>query len=460
MEVSNRPTSALTKTAFAGEAYYRRSPRPVVCEQRSRCAPAHEDAACRHGKQRKRAFQQTEAPISLPPKSGSRQPFPVRDAGKLALVLSGGGARAAYQAGVLAAIAAQLAPHAPNPFAIVCGTSAGAINAAVIAAGAAHFALTANRLRRLWAGLHAHHIYRTDALHLLGNGSRWLASLVPGLMRHRPASLLDNRPLGALLARRIPFQAIQGAIATGKLEALTVTAVSYQTGKSVSFCAARPELELWERAQRIGIRAEIGVHHLIASSAIPFVFPPASIGGEYFGDGAVRQVSPTAPALHLGADRILVIGAARSSAGPLATPNAHPPSLAQVGSQVLASIFTDALGTDLEKVRLINAAVRQIEPARLASSPVPLRDVQLLVITPSVALETIAFEQIQTLPPALRAMLRIFGGNGPGSAGLLSYLLFEPGFTRALMELGWQDAQAQRPELEAFFAPASQPSSP
>ena len=393
------------------------------------------------------------------PQHDSRKPIPVSGAHKLALVLSGGGARAAYQVGVLAAIAAKLAPHAPNPFAIVCGTSAGAINAAAIAAGAAHFALTANRLRRLWAGLHAHQIYRADALHLLGSGSRLLASLVPGLLRHRPASLLDNRPLGALLARRIPFGAIQGAIADGHLEALTVTAVSYQSGKSVSFCTARPELELWERAQRIGIRAEIGVHHLIASSAIPFVFPPAPIGGEYFGDGAVRQVAPTAPALHLGADRILVIGAARSSARPPASSNTNPPSLAQVGSHVLASIFTDALDTDLEKVRLINAAVRQIEPARLASSPVPLRDVQLLVITPSVALETIALEHIQTLPLALRAMLRIFGANRPGSAGLLSYLLFEPGFTCALMELGWRDAQAKSSELAAFFAPAGRPPS-
>jgi len=373
---------------------------------------------------------------------------------KLALVLSGGGARAAYQAGVLTAIAEQLGPRAPSPFAIVCGTSAGAINAAAIAAGSAHFGLTANRLRRLWGDLHADQIYRADTLDLLRDGSRWLTSLLPGLLRHRPMSLLDNRPLESLLARKIPFPAIRGAIAAGDLEALTVTAVSYETGKSVSFCAARPGMELWERAQRIGIHAEIGVSHLIASSAIPFVFPPVSIGGEYFGDGAVRQVSPTAPALHLGADRILVIGAARSSAPALASSNANPPSLAQVGSHVLASIFTDALGTDLEKVRLINAAVRQIEPSRLATSPVPLRDVKLLVITPSVALEAFAFEQKHTLPRALRAILPLFGGNGPGAAGLLTYLLFEPGFTRALIELGRQDATAKRLELESFFAPS------
>ncbi len=372
---------------------------------------------------------------------------------RLALVLSGGGARAAYQAGVLEAIASQLSPRAANPFAIVCGTSAGAINAAAIAAGAMDFSRAANQLRSLWATLHVQQIYRSDTLHLLGNGSRWLASLIPGLIHHRPISLLDNRPLGALLAREIPFRSIRPAIAEGALEALTVTTVSYQSGKSVSFCTAKPELELWERAQRIGVSAEIGVEHLIASSAIPFVFPPMLIGGEYFGDGAVRQVAPTAPALHLGADRILVIGAARSNAPPPVSASSNPPSVAQVGGHVLASIFTDALATDLEKVRLINAAVRQIEPARLARSPVPLRDVQLLVITPSVALETIAIEHIHSLPRALRAMLQFVGGNRPSGAGLVSYLLFEPGFTCALIELGRRDALAKREEIGAFLAP-------
>lgn len=371
---------------------------------------------------------------------------------RLALVLSGGGARAAYQVGVLEAIAALRPPRAASPFPIVCGTSAGAINAAAIAAGAADFARAARQLCALWSALHAGDIYRADTLHLLGNGSRWLASLVPGLSRHRPMSLLDNRPLGALLAREIPFPAIRRVIADGTLEALTVTAVSYQSGKSVSFCTARPDLQLWERAQRTGVSAEIGVEHLVASSAIPFVFPPALIDGEYFGDGAVRQVAPTAPALHLGADRILVIGAARSSAPPPVSSNASPPSVAQVGGHVLASIFTDALATDLEKVRLINAAVRQIDPARLACSPVPLRDVQLLVVTPSIALETIAIEQVHTLPRALRAMLRLVGGNRPSGAGLLSYLLFEPGFTLALIELGRRDALAKRQEIEAFLS--------
>jgi NTE family protein len=362
---------------------------------------------------------------------------------RLALVLSGGGARAAFQVGVLDAIGELLPSRAANPFPIVCGTSAGAINAAAIAARTASFRHAVTQLRYLWSTLHAKDVYRADAAHLLGNGGRWLASMLPGLLHHRPASLLDNHPLGELLQREIPFPSIQQAVDAGVLEALTVTAVSYASGKSVSFCTVRPGMELWERAQRVGVAAAIGVDHVMASAAIPFVFPPRCIGGEYFGDGAVRQVAPSAPALHLRADRILVIGAARSSAAPPPSSSSGPPSAAEVGSQLLASIFTDALATDLEKVRLINAAVRQIEPARLARSPVPLRDVRLLVITPSIPLEAIALEQMHNLPGAVRATLRLFGGHRPSSAGLLSYLLFEPAFTSVLIELGRRDAMAK-----------------
>ncbi|HVO89257.1 MAG TPA: patatin-like phospholipase family protein [Casimicrobiaceae bacterium] len=372
---------------------------------------------------------------------------------KRALVLSGGGARAAYQAGVLYALAARQQGSTRSPFAIVCGTSAGAINAAAMAAGASRFALAAGRLRQLWSQLHVDAIYRADAVHLLGNAGRFLTSLVPGLASRRPVSLLDNRPLGKLLAREIPFSAIRTAIAQGDLDALTITAASYTSGMSVSFCAVNDQTVLWERAQRIGVRAQIGVPHLLASSAIPFVFAPVALDGEYFGDGAVRQVAPTAPALHLGADRILVIGAARSSLRP-PTHEAEPPTLAQVGSHVLASIFTDALGTDLEKVRLINSAVRQIPAERLAQSPVPLRNVDLLVITPSVELESIAHEHVTELPGSLRAMLRMVGATGEGGAGLLSYLLFEPGFIRRLIELGLSDAHAKGAELDQFLSDA------
>jgi NTE family protein len=369
---------------------------------------------------------------------------------KLALILSGGGARAAYQVGVARAIAEMLPDGTASPFRIVCGTSAGAINAAALAAGARHFRGASTLLCKTWATLSIEDIYRADAMHLAQTGWRWLRSLFPGADRQRSIALLDNAPLATLLARTIHFPSIEHSIDAGALDALTITASSYRTGKSVSFCMGGPGLELWERSQRIGVRAAIAVPHLLASSAIPFVFPPTKIGNEFFGDGAMSQMAPTAPALHLGADRILVVGAARSSKHDPETPN--PPSLAQIGSQVFSSVFTDALGTDLEKVRLVNIAVRQIPPERLASSPMPLRDIMLLVLTPSVALETLAGAFRHRLPRSLRVALGGIGGTRSGGEGLLSYLLFDAGFCSALIDLGYRDAQNKREELATFLS--------
>ncbi len=372
---------------------------------------------------------------------------------KLAIVLSGGGARAAYQAGVLKAIAEWSPAGAPSPFAIVTGTSSGAINATAIAAGAPDFQGATTRLAELWRTLHAHDIYRTDAWSLGRSGARWLASFVPVWRHRRPASLLDNAPLANLLERVAPFGAVQAALDANLLEALAVTAMSYRSGMSVTFCQARSDVELWVRSQRIGVRTTIAVPHLLASSAIPFVFPPASIDGEYFGDGTVRQVAPTSPALHLGADRILVVGAGRSSVRPDAPPTRSQPSMAQIGGHVLASIFTDALGTDLERIRLVNTAVRQIPLDALSHSPVPLRDVGLATVTPSVPLEDIALDFVHELPRTIRTLLAGVGGTHPGGAGFLSYLLFAPGYCGALMDLGRADARSKRDEIEPLLAP-------
>ncbi len=369
---------------------------------------------------------------------------------KLALILSGGGARAAYQAGVARAIAEMLPTDSPSPFRIVCGTSAGAINAASLAAGARHFQTASTMLCETWSTLTVGDIYRADGAHLAQTGWRLLRSLFPGADRKRSIALLDNAPLATLLARTIHFPSIQHSIDAGALEALTITASSYRTGMSVSFCMGGPTLQLWERSQRVGVRAEIKVPHLLASSAIPFVFPPTRIGNEFFGDGAMSQMAPTAPALHLGADRILVVGAART--GTHNPETAHPPSLAQIGSQVLSSVFTDALGTDLEKVRLVNIAVSQIPEERLHVSPMPLRDIKLLVLTPSVALECLAGEFRHRLPSALRMALGGIGATRSGGEGLLSYLIFDAGFCSALIDLGYRDARGKRDELAKFLS--------
>jgi NTE family protein len=373
---------------------------------------------------------------------------------KLAVVLSGGGARAAYQAGVLEAIADMLPPAIPLPFRIVCGTSAGAVNAGALAAGARHFRAATHALCDIWSRLHVHDIYRSDAAHLAASGGRWFASMLPGFAHRRPPSLLDNAPLSDLLTREIRFTAIHDAIEARLLDALTITASSYTTGYSVSFVTAVPEVAMWNRSQRIGVRTDIRVPHIVASSAIPFVFAPVAIGDEYFGDGAVRQVAPTAPALHLGADRILVIGAARPSENAHAPRGGPPPSAAQLGGHVLSSIFTDALGTDLEKVRLVNIAVGHIGPERLVERKVPMWQVQLISLAPSTPLDSIALDYVGELPRAMRMLLGSLGGTREGGAALLSYLLFEQGFTQRLIAEGRRDAAARRDDLLKFFAGA------
>src|SRR5262245_31269613 len=244
---------------------------------------------------------------------------------KVAIVLSGGGARAAYQVGVLRAIAEQRGARTASPFNIVTGTSAGAINALALAAGAQDFRGATKRLCSVWSNLYAKDIYRTEASSLAGSGGRWLVSFVPIWRHRRPASLLDNAPLEAFLRRLLPVGAVRNAIDTGALEALAITAMSYRSGLSVTFCETRPDVELWSRSPRLGLNATSGVTHLRGSSAIPIVCPPAAIDGDYYADASVRQVAPPSPALPLGAESILVVSAARGTVPPYAPPSAAPP---------------------------------------------------------------------------------------------------------------------------------------
>ena len=374
---------------------------------------------------------------------------------KTALVLTGGGARAAYQVGVLRALSEMLPKDASTPFPIICGTSAGSINATILAVDAANFRHAVRRLMTVWKNFHVHHVYRADLFGAFRNSARWMfAALSGGLLRsgNKAVSLLDNSPLVALLRRHVDVTAIQRNIDAGDLTALSITCSGYSSGQSVTFYQRQPDLQNWQRARRIGVAMPIEIEHLLASSALPFIFTPMRINREYFGDGSMRQIAPISPALHLGADRLLVIGVGRQR-----QPNAERikngtyPTLAQIAGHALNSIFLDSLEVDLERLQRINRTIELIPDDVRRQTNYPLHKVEFRVISPSKDLEQIAAEFASDLPWTIRTLLSTVGGTRKGGSNLLSYLLFEKSFCRALIKLGYKDTLACKDDLLAFL---------
>lgn len=369
-----------------------------------------------------------------------------------ALVLTGGGARAAYQVGVLLAVAKLSSNRRQNPFPILCGTSAGAINAASIACLADNFGKAVSVLASFWRNMHAGDIYRADPLGIGLSGARWLSTLTMGwLLRNPPRSLLDNAPLRELLTRHLDFRGIERSIANGALHALSISASGYESGDNINFFQGNPDAQPWRRVQRIGIRAEIGVEHLLASSAIPFIFPATKIHREYFGDGSMRQLAPISPAIHLGAERVLIVGAGRKNEHQERRRTDSHPSLAQIAGHALSSIFLDSLAVDIERMQRINRTLSAIPSETRRTSDIPLRPIRTLIISPSERLERIAAQNANSLPWAMKMMLGGIGGMNRRNGTLTSYLLFEKPYTRALIDLGYADTMARSQEVGDFL---------
>jgi len=368
------------------------------------------------------------------------------------LVMTGGGARAAYQVGVMRALSDILPRDCGNPFPVIVGTSAGAINAAVLATDAHRFRRGVGRLMAVWKNFHVGQVYRADAPGALANSSRWLLAALSGGRLRSPVSLLDNAPLQGLLQRHIDFSAIGRNIEDGHLSAFAVTCSGYTSGQSVTFFQGSPGHEEWSRARRVGRATPIGLPHLLASSALPFIFPPVQINGEYYGDGSMRQIAPVSPALHLGAERLLVIGVGRQASQPaVRQPADGYPPLAQIAGHALDSIFLDSLEVDLERLQRINRTLAIVPPDRLAQVNYPLRAVDFRVITPSVPLSQIAAQYGGELPRVIRGLLNTVGAMKRTGSNLVSYLLFEKAFCRALIRLGYADTVAQREDLLQFL---------
>ncbi len=383
-----------------------------------------------------------------------------------ALVLTGGGARAAYQVGVLKGVARlrreMLAPR-HNPFQVIVGTSAGAINAAALASHADQFDLAVAKIASVWKELRTERVYRADSFGVINTGAKWLTMLTAGwaFTRWRKAkarSLLDNAPLRVLLDEMVHLQRLPEVMAAGHLQALAVTASSYSSGDHVTFYESVVQVEPWTRQHRKSLQGRISAEHLMASSAIPFVFPAVPIGfegqSEWFGDGSMRQSAPISPAVHLGAQRIFIVGAGRMHEPNVRrhTPD-EAPNLAQIGGHALSSIFLDSLATDIERLTRINKTLALL-PADVRQHT-PLRPIETLVIAPTQRLDDLAAGHIEALPAPVRALLRGVGVEGRGAdargAALASYLLFESAYTKTLMMLGEADTLARRQEVIDFF---------
>lgn len=365
-----------------------------------------------------------------------------------ALILPGGGARGAYQAGVLKAIQ-EFSPSGFNPFPVICGTSAGAINAAVLASHAHEYEIGVKRLEHFWSTMYCARVYRTDAWTVFKSAVQWALSLsLGGRMVENPRSLLNNEPLRQFLEKTIPFHGLETAIENGSLRGLTITASGYSCASAISFFQGQSDIEPWQRARRHGLPAKITVDHLLASAALPLLFPAVQIGNEYFGDGGMRMLAPLSPAIHLGAEKLLVITTRDEKPDPSPQQPVPYPTLAEIGGYLLDTIFMDTLNADLNRLNRINRTLEQLPDGD--SEVVGLNRIQSLVIRPSRDLREVTHEHMHEIPRAVRTLLRALGGWGRDWR-MASYLLFESPYCTELIRLGYQDGLNAREEIKDFL---------
>ncbi len=370
---------------------------------------------------------------------------------KNALVLTGGGARAAYQVGVLSAITKFVPRNHGTPFPILCGTSAGAINSTALACYASCFHLGVKKLEWVWKNLDTGKIYHNDAKGIFGYIGKGILSTFQDVKTKKSShSLLNNAPLRDLLNLVIDFKRIDDNILGGYLSAVSVTASSYSTGDSISFFQAHNDISPWNRAKRRGITSKINSEHLMASSAIPLVFPSIKIKDRYFGDGSVHQLSPLSTAIHLGAERIFIIGVEETKL-PLPSQgyDHNPPSTATIAGHLLDSIFTDTMYSDLERMHRINSILKSIPEKNQQNKN--LKHIESLIINPSRDLNEIARNYFYDLPLSVRILLRSIGIKSDSESSIISYLLFEQNFCNEIIKLGFSDAMNKKNEIKLFL---------
>jgi len=363
-----------------------------------------------------------------------------------ALVLTGGGARAAYQVGVLKAVA-ELLPQQPNPFRVIVGTSAGAVSAAVLAARAEHWHQAVAGIEHVWANFRTGQVFDVSSRRMLRSSLHWVLSLISGgLLLRVPPSIFDNSPLRELLTGEVRWRGVRRSIRNGHLDALALCGTNYSTARSVAFFEGQAGAPEWTGNNHIGRRVQLGLSHLMASMAVPMMFPPEQIDEDFYGDGAMRQMVPLAPALHLGASRLLIVGMRKSGGGGVSErrsgPHA-PPTPGQIAGFALDTLFTDQIYNDLEQIERANQILR-LQPALMPGARIVDK---VVFLTPSRDPRDIATEHLDQLPRSLRALLRISGASSTAGAQLASYLMFEGKYTRALIALGYHDTMTRSGEV-------------
>lgn len=367
---------------------------------------------------------------------------------KTALLLTGGGARAAYQVGVLKALAQQYPRNSKIPFQIICGTSAGAINGTALACYASCFHLGVKKLEWVWKNFNTSQVYYSDYLRSTWHLIRGvLSAFQADYANNRPVSMLDNRPLKHLLSAMLDLKRLDRNLMGGYLDSVSVTASCYNTGESITFFQSKAAQE-WQRSRRRGVSTLLGVHHLMASAAIPLVMPSVRINQQYFGDGSVNQLAPLSAPIHLGADRILILGLEQPRQRQVQQQVHHHPNLATVAGHLLDSIFSDTLNADMERMQRVNKTLHTLQQHGITSD---LKPVHSYLLNPGTQFNQLASEHYLSLPMAIRTLLRTVGIKQHSDSSLVSYLLFEKSFTRRLIDLGYQEAMAQMPALLAFL---------
>lgn len=374
---------------------------------------------------------------------------------KKGVILTGGGARAAYQVGVLRAIA-DMYPDWQYPFNVIIGTSAGAINAMALAGNRGLFRHNIDHLEKVWSGLTMDQIYRAGSFSLMRGLSSVARKIISRPAESGPVSLLDNTPLRGMLAREINFDNIRETIREGHIDAVGLNACGYTTGQNICFFEGTDGLQGWSVGQRGGTRTTLTLDHIMASSAIPTLFPPVRINREYFGDGATRQMAHISPALRLGARKVLVVGVSANQQSAVKRPGQPGvPTMTQALGHVFNGIFLDTLDYDIDRSRMINRLLELIPPERLQEAGLDLNPVDILEISPSEPIDEIAMKYLDGLPLILRRLAGASDVDSDANASLASFLLFDPRFCRDLIHLGYRDGQSHARQIERFFMGAA-----